>query len=91
MRGVLEVRQDREALEIRATEAEAVLRELLDGDRSISGIEVTSAGLEEAFIALTSEDNLNKRIYGAINMATASAPLTSVVVLPQFSQLSSFT
>jgi len=61
MHGVLEVRQDREALEIKATEAEPVLRELLDGDRSISGIEVTSAGLEEAFLALTTEDNSQQR------------------------------
>jgi ABC-2 type transport system ATP-binding protein len=55
--GVVEVRQDREALEIKATEAEPVLRELLAGDRSISGIDVTSAGLEDAFLALTSGDN----------------------------------
>jgi ABC-2 type transport system ATP-binding protein len=61
MRGVLEVRQDREALEIKATEAEPVLRELLDGDRSISGIEVASAGLEEAFLALTTEDNSQQK------------------------------
>jgi len=61
MHGVLEVRQDREALEIKATEAEPVLRELLDGDRSISGIEVASAGLEEAFLALTTEDNSQQK------------------------------
>jgi ABC-2 type transport system ATP-binding protein len=61
MSGVLEVRHDREALEIRATEAEPVLRELLDGDRSISGIEVTTAGLEEAFLALTAEDNSQEK------------------------------
>jgi ABC-2 type transport system ATP-binding protein len=61
MHGVLEVRQDREALEIKATEAEPVLRELLDGDRLISGIEVASAGLEEAFLALTTEDNSQQK------------------------------
>jgi ABC-2 type transport system ATP-binding protein len=65
MHGVLEVRQDREALEIKATEAEPVLRELLDGDRSISGIEVTTAGLEEAFLALTSEDNSQQKGLGS--------------------------
>ena len=65
MPGVLEVRQDREALEIKATEAEPVLRELLDGDRSISGIEVASAGLEEAFLALTSEDNSQQKGLGS--------------------------
>jgi ABC-2 type transport system ATP-binding protein len=57
MPGVLEVRQDREALEIHANQAEPVLRELLKSDASISGIDVSSAGLEEAFMALTSDDN----------------------------------
>jgi ABC-2 type transport system ATP-binding protein len=57
MPGVLEVRQDREALEIKAAEAEPVLRQLLSGDPAISGIDVTSAGLEEAFLALTNDDN----------------------------------
>jgi len=54
--GVREVRQDREALEIQALEAEPVIRELLACDRGLSGLEVTSAGLEEAFLALT-QDN----------------------------------
>jgi ABC-2 type transport system ATP-binding protein len=56
MPGVLDVRRDREALEIQATEAEPALRELLK-DSTISGIEVTSAGLEDAFLALTRENN----------------------------------
>jgi ABC-2 type transport system ATP-binding protein len=55
--GVLEVRQDRNALEIRASEAEPVLRELLMLDSTVSGIDVSSAGLEEAFLALTSNNN----------------------------------
>jgi ABC-2 type transport system ATP-binding protein len=55
--GVLEVRQDRDALEIRAAEAEPVLRELLLRDPTLSGIDVTSAGLEDAFLALTSNNN----------------------------------
>lgn len=55
--GVLEVRQDRDALEIQASEAEPVLRALLASDPSVSGVEVTSAGLEEAFLALTQESN----------------------------------
>jgi ABC-2 type transport system ATP-binding protein len=57
MPGVIEVRQDREALEIRAAEAEPVLRELLMRDSSLSGIDVSSAGLEDAFLALTSDNN----------------------------------
>lgn len=56
MAGVLEVRQDRDALEIHATEAEAVVRELLNRDPTLSDLEVTSAGLEEAFLALTKEN-----------------------------------
>ena len=57
MHGVLNVRQDRDALEIQAKQAEPLLRELLNRDLSISGIEVASAGLEEAFVALTRDDN----------------------------------
>jgi ABC-2 type transport system ATP-binding protein len=55
--GVIEVRRDRDALEIHAAEAEPILRELLMRDTRISGIEVTSAGLEEAFLALTGSNN----------------------------------
>jgi len=54
--GVTAARQDREAVEIQAREAEPVVRELLARDASLSGLEVTSAGLEEAFLALT-QDN----------------------------------
>jgi len=54
--GVLNVRQERDALEIEAREAEAVIRELLARDGSLSNLEVTSAGLEDAFIALTREN-----------------------------------
>jgi ABC-2 type transport system ATP-binding protein len=55
--GVLDVRQDREAMEIQASDAESVVRELLNHDVHLSGLEVSSAGLEDAFIALTHEDN----------------------------------
>ena len=57
--GVTEVKQDREAVEIHAAEAEPVLRELLARDATLSGLEVTSAGLEEAFLALTREASKN--------------------------------
>ena len=53
--GVTEVKEDREAVEIHASEAESVVRELLASDRSLSGLEITTAGLEEAFLALTQE------------------------------------
>jgi ABC-2 type transport system ATP-binding protein len=51
--GVTEVKEDREAVELHAVAAEAIVRELLARDAGLSGLEVTSAGLEEAFIALT--------------------------------------
>jgi ABC-2 type transport system ATP-binding protein len=53
--GVIKVCQDRDALEIQVSRAEPVLRELLQLDSELSGIEVASAGLEEAFLALTQE------------------------------------
>jgi ABC-2 type transport system ATP-binding protein len=56
IRGVAEVKADREAVEIHAIEAEPVVRELLARDSGLSGLEVTSAGLEEAFLALTQDD-----------------------------------
>ena len=40
---------------------ESVLRELLTRDPQISGVEVTSAGLEEAFLALTAAQESNGR------------------------------
>jgi ABC-2 type transport system ATP-binding protein len=54
--GVVEVREDRGAMVIQASDAEGVLRGLLSLDLEVSGIEVSSAGLEEAFLALTSHD-----------------------------------
>jgi len=41
--------------EIFTSAAEAVVRELLARDASLSGLEVTSAGLEDAFLAVTRE------------------------------------
>jgi ABC-2 type transport system ATP-binding protein len=55
--GVVSVTLDKNILEIRATEAEAIVRDLLSRDRALSGLEVTSAGLEDAFLALTQEHN----------------------------------
>ncbi|HUO15672.1 MAG TPA: ABC transporter ATP-binding protein [Verrucomicrobiae bacterium] len=53
--GVREVKEDREAVEIHTAEAEPVLRELFALDANVSGLEVIGAGLEDAFLALTSE------------------------------------
>src|SRR5271165_909472 len=55
--GVREVKEDREAVEIQAAEAEPILRELFARDANVSGLEVTSAGLEEAFLALTKDNS----------------------------------
>jgi len=52
---VVEVHRDRLATIIHTSQPERVLRELFQLDCKISGLEVTSAGLEEAFLALTSE------------------------------------
>jgi ABC-2 type transport system ATP-binding protein len=51
--GVIEVKQDREAVELHTGQAELVVRELLLRDSNLTGLEVTSAGLEEAFLAIT--------------------------------------
>jgi ABC-2 type transport system ATP-binding protein len=58
--GVTDARQGREAMEIRAREAEPVVRALLACDASLSGLEITSAGLEEAFLALTQDNGQDR-------------------------------
>jgi ABC-2 type transport system ATP-binding protein len=55
--GVSAVQSDRDAMVIHTAQAEDVLRGLLRLDLEISGIEVSGAGLEDAFLALTREDN----------------------------------
>jgi ABC-2 type transport system ATP-binding protein len=57
--GVTDAKQDREAVEIRTSEAESVVRALLARDASLSGLEITSAGLEDAFLALTQDNGEN--------------------------------
>jgi ABC-2 type transport system ATP-binding protein len=55
--GVVDVKQDREAVEIKAREAEPVVRLLLARDPAVSGLEITTAGLEDAFLALMQENS----------------------------------
>jgi ABC-2 type transport system ATP-binding protein len=55
IRGVAAVHEDRNEAVIHTANAEMVLREMLNLDPAISGIEVTSAGLEDAFLALTQD------------------------------------
>jgi ABC-2 type transport system ATP-binding protein len=57
MPGVIDAKRDREAVEIKVREAEPVLRTLLARDTSLSGLEVTNAGLEEAFLALVQDND----------------------------------
>ncbi len=59
--GVLEVRSDRGAVVIGTAAAEPVLRELFLRDPEVSEIEVTSAGLEDAFLALTRDNEQETR------------------------------
>lgn len=54
--GVHNARRDGDVTELLAAEAERVLRDLLARDRSLSGLEVRGADLEEAFLALTQDD-----------------------------------
>src|SRR5215470_9681810 len=53
--GVLDVQRDRETTVIHTSRPEEVLRQLFQLDLNVSEIEVTSAGLEAAFLALTRE------------------------------------
>jgi len=55
LEGVVDVQTDREAVVIQTAKTERVLRQLLELDLDISEIEVISAGLDEAFLALTRE------------------------------------
>jgi ABC-2 type transport system ATP-binding protein len=51
--GVRSARRDGELTELFAAEAERAVRELLDRDPRLSGLEVRGADLEEAFLTLT--------------------------------------
>jgi len=53
--GVTSTRWDGPVVEVLASEAEPVVRRLLDRDPGLSALEVAPASLEEAFLALTTE------------------------------------
>ena len=59
--GVLNVTADRNAFEIQVNAAEPVVRELLERDSWLADLEVTNAGLEEAFLALTQNHNAESK------------------------------
>lgn len=72
MAGVKDVARHGAALEILAARAEPVLRELLLQDPDLSDLEVSGAGLEQAFLALTrqpqkeaAQSEVQPRRYGA--------------------------
>ena len=52
---VVDVQQDREAVVILAEHPEKVVREMLQRDETLHGLEVSAAALEDAFLALTSD------------------------------------
>jgi ABC-2 type transport system ATP-binding protein len=54
MPSVHSVRQDGASVELLTSDAEALTRALLAADPRLAGLEVTGAGLEEAFLTLTS-------------------------------------
>ena len=58
---VASVRQDGAATELLTNDAERVVRALLAADSRLSGLEITGAGLEEAFLALTSSTSAPPR------------------------------
>ena len=55
--GVLSAQADRNAFALQVNAAEPVVRELLQRDSWLGDLEVTNAGLEEAFLALTQNHN----------------------------------
>jgi ABC-2 type transport system ATP-binding protein len=59
--GVLSVKADRNAFELQVNAAEPVVRELLERDSWLADLEVTNAGLEEAFLALTQNHNVDAK------------------------------
>ena len=64
--GVREVHSDRGVMLIRTTAAERVTRELLRLDPDLQDLEVTRAGLEDAFLALTCDpETENPQMSGA--------------------------
>jgi ABC-2 type transport system ATP-binding protein len=57
IRGVQTVSRDRDALVMLTSDAEGLVRELLMRDPGLSDLEITSAGLDEAFVTLTRDNS----------------------------------
>jgi len=63
--GVARVRRVGAATEILTADAEATTRFLMEHDATMHGLEVTGAGLEEAFLALTGDGGQHPNVNGA--------------------------
>ena len=59
--GVSSVRHQKHGLEILTSKAEAVLRELLAHDPSLTNVEIVGTGLEDAFLEITRRDGQNNQ------------------------------
>jgi ABC-2 type transport system ATP-binding protein len=55
--GVISARAENNQFELQVNAAEPVLREILQRDRWVADLEVANAGLEDAFLTLTRNDN----------------------------------
>ncbi len=55
--GVSGVSRNHRGFEILTSAPESVIRDLLTRDASVSGLEISSSSLEEAFLAITKDDN----------------------------------
>jgi ABC-2 type transport system ATP-binding protein len=59
--GVLSARQDGVSMEILTDQPEQTVRELLAADRSLSGLEVVSQALDDAFLSLVSPNEQQEK------------------------------
>ena len=71
LEGVSSVRRDGSATEIMTSDAERVVRQLLLRDAGLSGLEMSGAGLEEAFLTLTSTQAVQPTNHDEPTMAGA--------------------
>ncbi len=60
--GVTRVDPQADGVRLVTTDAEGTARALLMADATVSGLEIRSAGLEEAFLAITSADTANRSV-----------------------------
>ena len=60
--GVTRVDTQSDGVRLMTADAEATARALLLQDATVAGLEIRSAGLEEAFLALTNADTANQAV-----------------------------